>query len=86
MVIYGHDKRANDAMFGWLRAIGLQPRAIGLQPRAIGLQPREWSQLIQASGSASPFIGNVLEKALQDVQAVIAFFTPRRIRHRGGAW
>jgi hypothetical protein len=79
MVIYGHDKRANDAMFGWLRAIGLQPRAIGLQPR-------EWSQLIQASGSASPFIGNVLEKALQDVQAVIAFFTPRRIRHRGGAW
>jgi len=62
VVIYGHDKPANDALFGWLRAIGLQPR--------------EWSQLIQASGSASPFIGNVLEKALQDVQAVIAFFTP----------
>lgn len=62
MVIYGHDKPANDALFGWLRAIGLQPR--------------EWSQLIRASGSASPFIGNVLEKALQDVQAVVAFFTP----------
>jgi DNA-binding beta-propeller fold protein YncE len=31
--------------------------------RAIGLQPQEWSQLIQAS-------------ALQDVQAVVAFFTP----------
>lgn len=62
MVIYGHDKSANEALFGWLRAIGLQPR--------------EWNQLIGASGSASPFIGNVLEKALQDVQAVIAFFTP----------
>ncbi len=62
MVIYGHDKPANDALFDWLRAIGLQPR--------------EWSQLIQASGSASPFIGDVLEKALRDVQAVIAFFTP----------
>ena len=62
MVIYGHDKQANDALFAWLRAIGLQPR--------------EWSQLIRASGSASPFIGDVLEKALRDVQAVIAFFTP----------
>ena len=48
MVIYGHDKPANDALFDWLRAIGLQPR--------------EWSQLIQASGSASPFIGDVLWK------------------------
>jgi predicted nucleotide-binding protein len=62
MVIYGHDKPANDALFDWLRAIGLQPR--------------EWSQLIHGSRSASPFIGDVLEKALRDVQAVIAFFTP----------
>jgi predicted nucleotide-binding protein len=62
MVIYGHDKPANDALFSWLRAIGLQPR--------------EWTQLIRASGSASPFIGEVLDKALRDVQAVIAFFTP----------
>lgn len=62
MVIYGHDKQANDAVFAWLRAIGLQPQ--------------EWSQLIRASGSASPFIGEVLEKALRDVQAVVAFFTP----------
>lgn len=62
MVIYGHDTEANDALFGWLRAVGLQPR--------------EWSQLIRASGSASPFIGEVLDKALHDVQAVVAFFTP----------
>jgi len=62
MVIYGHDRQANDALFAWLRAIGLQPR--------------EWGQLIRASGSASPFIGEVLDKALRDVQAVIAFFTP----------
>jgi predicted nucleotide-binding protein len=62
MVIHGHDKQANDALFAWLRAIELQPR--------------EWSQLIRATGSASPFIGEVLDKALRDVQAVIAFFTP----------
>jgi WD40 repeat protein len=62
MVIYGHDTQANTALFDWLRAIGLQPR--------------EWSQLIRASGNASPYIGQVLEQALQDVQAVVAFFTP----------
>lgn len=62
MVIYGHDEQANDALFGWLRAIGLHPR--------------EWSQLIRATGSASPYIGEVLDKALRDVQAVVAFFTP----------
>ena len=61
MVIYGHNRQANDALFAWLRAIGLEPRR---------------GHLVQASGSASPFIGEVLEKALRDVQAVIAFFTP----------
>ena len=62
MVIYGHDAEANTALFDWLRSIGLQPQ--------------EWSQLIHASGSASPYIGQVLDQALRDVQAVIAFFTP----------
>jgi WD40 repeat protein len=62
MVIYGHDKEANDALFDWLRAIGLQPR--------------EWNQLISAAGAASPYIGQVLEQALEQVQAVVAFFTP----------
>lgn len=69
MVIYGHDHEANSALFSWLRAIGLQPR--------------EWSQLIQLSGSASPFIGHVLQQASQHVQAVVALFTPdERVRGR----
>lgn len=62
MVIYGHDEQANSALFDWLRAIGLRPR--------------EWNQLINASGNAAPYIGQVLEQALVDVQAVVAFFTP----------
>lgn len=62
MVIYGHDEQANQALFDWLRAIGLEPQ--------------EWGQLIQATGSASPYIGQVLEQALRNVQAVIAYFTP----------
>jgi predicted nucleotide-binding protein len=62
MVIYGHDTEANDALFDWLRAIGLQAR--------------EWGQLVQASGSGSPYIGEVLDRAFQDAQAVVALFTP----------
>src|SRR5215472_9095128 len=62
MVIYGHDKEANDALFDWLRAIGLQPK--------------QWNQLVSDSGAASPYIGQVLGKAFAQAQAVIAFFTP----------
>ena len=62
MVIYGHDREANNALFDWLRAIGLQPR--------------EWSKLVQATGIASPYIGQVLHHAFQQAQAVVALFTP----------
>jgi predicted nucleotide-binding protein len=62
MVIYGHDTQANTALFDWLRAIGLQPQ--------------EWSQIMATSGSASPYIGQALERAFENAQAVVAFFTP----------
>lgn len=62
MVIYGHDREANTALFDWLRAIGLQPQ--------------EWNQLVRASGKASPYIGDILDEAFQNAQAVIAYFTP----------
>ena len=62
MVIYGHDHEANLALFDWLRSLGLKPQ--------------EWSQLIRASGSTSPYVGDVLSQAFKDAQAVIAFFTP----------
>ncbi len=62
MVIYGHDYEARDALFDWLRAIGLQPR--------------EWNQLVTGTGTASPYISQVLDHAFQQAQAVIALFTP----------
>jgi predicted nucleotide-binding protein len=62
MVIYGQDEEAKAALFDWLRAIGLQPR--------------EWNQLVHASSSGSPYIGQVLDQAFNDAQAVIALFTP----------
>jgi predicted nucleotide-binding protein len=62
MVIYGHDTDANEALFTWLERIGLRPK--------------EWSQLVDSTGSANPYIGEVLEQAFEDAQAVVAFFTP----------
>src|SRR5215467_8226564 len=62
MVIYGHDSQANRAMFDWLRTLGLHPQ--------------EWSQLVESTGQANPYIGDVLTHAFQSVQAVVAFFTP----------
>jgi len=66
MVIYGEDTEANVALFDWLRAIGLQPL--------------EWSQLVSASGAASPYtrpyIGQVIAKGFEQAQAVIALLTP----------
>jgi predicted nucleotide-binding protein len=62
MVIYGHDEEANTALFDCLRAMGLKPQ--------------EWGQLIQQSQVGSPYIGAVLDEALKNVQAVVAFFTP----------
>jgi len=62
MVIYGHDDEANAALFGWLRDVGLEPR--------------EWDELVRATDSASPYVGDVLDQAFKDAQAVVAFFTP----------
>jgi predicted nucleotide-binding protein len=62
MVVHGQDEPAARALFDWLRAVGLRPR--------------EWSQLVQSTEAASPFIGDVLDRAFREVQAVVALFTP----------
>jgi predicted nucleotide-binding protein len=61
MVIYGHHRAANTALFNWLRTIGLEPL--------------EWPQLVRMSGNTSPYIGQVLQQAFDNAQAVLAFFT-----------
>jgi predicted nucleotide-binding protein len=62
MVVHGQDQDAASAMFDWLRAVGLRPR--------------EWSQLVRATQKGSPFIGDVLEIAFRESQAVVVVFTP----------
>ncbi len=44
--------------------------------RALGLLPQEWSALVAATGSAAPYVGQVLEGAFQVAKAVVVLFTP----------
>ncbi|MGO9487820.1 MAG: TIR domain-containing protein [Solirubrobacteraceae bacterium] len=62
MVVCGRDAEAVDAVFDWLRAIGLRPR--------------EWVQLMAGVDDASPVIGDILESAFRDAQAVVVLLTP----------
>lgn len=62
MVVHGQDREAAQAIFDWLRSIDLRPS--------------EWNELVKASGAASPFIGDVLDTAFSQAQAVVVLFTP----------
>lgn len=62
MVVHGQDAGATRAVFDWLRSVGLRPA--------------EWNQLVNASGAAAPFIGQVLDTAFARAQAVVVVFTP----------
>ncbi len=60
-VVYGRDEAARVAMFGFLRAIGLLPM--------------EWSEIVALTGSASPYIGEVLEAGFKHAQAVVVLLS-----------
>jgi len=62
MVVHGRDAEARRAMFDFLRALHLDPQ--------------EWSELVAATGSAAPYIGQVLDKAFEIAKAVVVLFTP----------
>jgi len=60
-VIHGRNEAARQAMFTFLRAIGLEPI--------------EWTQAVRATGERNPFIGQILDSAFAQSQAIIALFT-----------
>ena len=62
MVVHGRDGVARRAMFDFLRALGLSPL--------------EWGDLVAATGSGAPYIGQVLQKAFTIATAVVVLFTP----------
>ena len=60
-VIHGRNDQARKALFSFLRSIGLEPL--------------EWNQVINETKKGSPYIGEILDKAFQTVQAVIVLVT-----------
>ena len=49
--------------------------------RALGLQPIEWDQAIQLTGTGSPYIGEILNAAFNDAQAIVVLMTPDEITY-----
>ena len=66
-VIHGRNDAARREMFTFLRAIGLNPI--------------EWSRALASTGSASPYIGEVLDTAFNMAQAIVVLMTPDEMAH-----
>jgi predicted nucleotide-binding protein len=60
-VVHGRNTDARDAMFDFLRAIGLDPI--------------EWGEAIAMTGEGAPYIGRALDSAFTQAQAVVILLT-----------
>jgi predicted nucleotide-binding protein len=60
-VVHGRNEKARKAMFEFLRSMELKPI--------------EWGEAIKSTKSGSPFIGEVLDKALSGAGAVVVLLT-----------
>jgi predicted nucleotide-binding protein len=61
-VVHGRDSRLRTDFFSFLRALDLQPI--------------EWSEALKLTGKTSPYIGEVLDSAFENAQAVIVLLSP----------
>lgn len=66
-VVYGRNVVAQQAMFGFLRRIGLAPI--------------EWEQAVAATGKTAPYVGEILRSAFQIAQAVVVLLTPDEVAY-----
>lgn len=62
MVVHGRDSSLRDALFTFLRSIDLLPL--------------EWTHLVGSASSGAPYIGQVLDAAFSQCQAVVVLLTP----------
>jgi Predicted nucleotide-binding protein containing TIR-like domain len=67
LVIHGRNTDARDALFTFLRSIGLNPI--------------EWNPAIEMTGEASPHIWDVLDVAFGHAQAIVVLLTPDEITY-----
>ena len=61
-VVHGRNIFARDALFSFLRSIGLEPL--------------EWNKAVQATGKPSPYTGEILDAAFSRAHAIVVLFTP----------
>jgi hypothetical protein len=66
-VVHGRNETARDAMFDFLRALGVQPI--------------EWSQAVKLTGKGSPYIGEILDAAFAVAQAIVVLMTPDEVAY-----
>lgn len=61
-VVHGRDLPARDAIFSFLRSIGLKPL--------------EWTQALKLTKKSSPYVGEVLDAAFSEAAAIVVLLTP----------
>ncbi len=61
-VVHGRDTALRESLFGLLRAFGIEPI--------------EWSEAIRLTGRAAPYIGEVLDVAFNNAQAIVVLLSP----------
>ena len=66
-VIHGRNDAARNAIFDFLRAIGLNPI--------------EWGEAVRMTGKGSPYIGEILDAAFSNAQAVVVVLTGDDLAH-----
>jgi len=60
-VVHGRNEKARRAMFDFLRSLGLEPI--------------EWGEALRATGKGTPYVGEAIEKAFSEAQAVVVLLT-----------
>lgn len=66
MVVHGRNTTARNAMFAFLRSIDLHPL--------------DWTELVGSATAGAPYIGDVLDGAFGQAQAVVVLSNARRCR------
>lgn len=61
-VVHGRNRAARDAVFDFLRSIGLRPL--------------EWTQALKLTKKGSPYVGEILDAAFGEAAAIIVLLTP----------
>ena len=67
LVVYGRNEKARRAIFELLRAVDLKPF--------------EWGEAVKKTRKGSPYVGEILDEAFRDAQAVIVLLTGDDIAH-----